>query len=295
MSYSSTIYDAVLGSTTLRQCMAGEFTANAKPIVARASGGINPAEIYGGLCEPKGSFESEDLGTLLALSSFLQSGIVVSSSTLALALQQRAQGAGYQSGSNHFTATAANGLVVPTRINCPEKGNCSIALDAHFLATSALTNPVTFNAGASLSSTSFVGCYALAKVDFNTGTVVTRVTGVTVNPGITVVSEGYNGGNFPTSLHIQERNPSIDVTFDDAGNLANFAAGFTAMTALVVYLRKRSGAGFVSDGTAEHIAISFADGITAFEQIRASQRESAAGTLRFYGEALSASAASAIS
>lgn len=294
MSLSYTIYDALLGATTLRQCTAGEFTANARPIVARTSGGVSPAEIYGGETAPMGSFESEDLGTLLAISNFLQSGIVVSSSTLAMVLQQRAQGGTYQSGSNHFAATAANGLVVPTRIQIPEKGNCSIGLDAHFRGTSSLTNPVSFNVAAALASTLFNGCYAFAGIDFNNGTLITRGTGVTVNPGIQVLAEGFNGGNYPTSLSIQERNPTIDVSFDNAANLANFASAFTAMTSLVVYLRKRSGAGWVADEEEEHIAISFADGMTTFETIRASGRDSSVGTLRFHGEALSASAVSAI-
>lgn len=288
------VYQATLGSLTLRQVMSSSYSSNAQPIAGTASGALDVAQFYGGPAQPQATLESEDIASVMAISNVLTAGIAVASGTISIPYQKRAQGATFASGTAHETISGTNGLIVPTSISVSQDGNASVSLQCWFRSTDGLTNPVTLNEDQSLASETFQGLFGLGPGSVN-GNTLTELLSVTVNPGITVEPQTANGGLFPSGLYITARRPSIDYTFRDVADLAaNFGSVFTVGTAAIAYLRARSGTGYSSNVSTAHIKFSFTDGIVAAEQVSASGTESGTVTMRVYGESLAVATGSAI-
>jgi hypothetical protein len=297
---SATVYDAILGGLTLRQVMRTAYSPNANIIAGRVSGGLNPSEFYGGPAEPMASFDSADLAGVLGGLS-VTAGLSVAAGTITIPFNERANGGTFASGSNHETLSSANGLIVPTSFSANQDDAAAIAtLECHFRSTDGLTYPVAVNANQALGSQAFSAQFAMGPVGLELGSegsasLLDGVSAIAVNPGLTVVKEKYNGAIYPTRLFITQRDPSIDITFVDLAGLVRFTSIYQSLVSLAVFFRKRAdGGSFVSDATEEHIAFSFAAGITQIQQVGASGNATGSHTVRLYGKALTASAAAAI-
>ena len=287
------VYQATLGSLTLRQVTSSNYSANAQPIAGTASGSLDVAQYYGGPGQPSAVLESEDIGSVMAISNVLTAGIPVASGTISIPWQKRAAGATFASGSNHETVSAADGLIIPTSISCQQDGNATVSLQCAFSSPTGV-NPVTVNANQSLSAETFQGLFGLGPGSINSNT-ISELLGITINPGITIEPQGANGSLFPTAIYITQRRPSMDFTFRDFADVAaNFGSVFTVGTAAIAYLRARSGTGYASNASEAHLKFSFADGIVATEQLAASGTESGTVTMRVYGESLTVAVDSAI-
>lgn len=288
------VHQATLGTLTLRQVLSSSYSSSAQPVIGTASGGLDPAQIYGGQTQQTAELESEDVGSAMAISNFLTAGLAVSSGTISIPWQKRAQGSTFASGSAHETVSAANGLIVPTSISVQQGGNATISLMVYVRSTDGFTDPVTVNADQSISSETFQGLFGLGPGSVN-GNTLTELQGVTINPGITVEPQLANGGQYPTLLHITTRRPTMDFTFRDFADLqANFNASFTTGTAAVAYLRARSGTGFAATTAESHIKFSFTDGMVTTEAMAAQGTDTGSATLRVYGESLAVATSSAI-
>ncbi len=161
-----------------------------------------------------------------------------------------------------------------------------------FLRSTDGNNPCTISTGQSINADQYNARWALGPVSFN-GTAIDEVVSVSIDFGIEVRAVRLTG-NFPQRLYIVRRRPSVTIVFTDFAEAQLFAAAHTVMTALVVYLRKRSGATFVSDVTAEHVRVSFGDGMAQLDTLGASAGENGTGSVTLFGEAITVAAASAI-
>lgn len=291
---ASTVYDAILGSSlTLKQVTRTDYQPNLTVIAGRASGAVDPSEFFGGPGEPMASFDSMDVAGFLAAVS-VSAGLHVSSDTIRIPWNKRANGGTFQGTLSHAELDATNALIVPTQFSANQGDEgASVSVDAHFYSTDGTTVPVTPASSQTLASQSFNAMYSLGTGTIN-GTPIPELVGVVINPGITVTKQSINGWNWPESLFIQTRDPYIDFIFEDMDAIDTYSPTFTVGTAAVAYFRKRSGVSFVADATAQHCKFSVADSLIVPQTISHSGNTRGRATLRVYGEALTASGASAI-
>lgn len=293
----SVAYDADLGGTTIKQCTAAELSPNISVVASRASGGIAPAALYVNQGEPRARWSSADIATALSTVG-ANGGLCLSSSNLVLAFQGRTCTALASSGQ---TFTCANSLTTLQSLTANQgDAMASIDFESLLLSTDGFVVPVTLNASASISNASAGVEYRLgpAKAALNGGgsAQIPGVQGVTVNFGIGVLAEYQDGGTFPTAGYVTQTDPSIDLRFKDMASLASVGPLFQDMQSLTVYLRKKSDSGdVVAEATAEHIAITFATGISAVQSVAGSGIDHVVPAARFFGKALTTSSTSAIS
>lgn len=297
---ASALYDAFIGSLSLRQITSSSFNPGATAVVGRVSGGQLPSFVAGGMATPKATFTSFDLFNALT-SIDLSAGLHVSAGAIVIPFQSRAQGGTFQSGSNHQSITAANGLTVITSIEASQSGDgATVSAETNFRSTDGLASPVTLNTGASLSAQAFQAMYHMGPVKAQmaaeeSATQLTQVTQFTVNPGLTVTAAAYDGGNYPTLLTIDRQDPSFDLTFENMAAASRFAAIYTSLTSLTGYLRKRADGGtFVADATEGHIAITLTGGLITTQSLGASSEGNGQVVLRFTGKSIAKSLAAAI-
>lgn len=294
MSYA--IYDSTLGSLTLRQCTAAGFNLNGEPVEGTFSGQLDVAEYFGGQCDLRATFETEDIAAVAAVSNILTAGLSVSSGTITVPWQKRQALGTFASGSSHLSLSSANGLIIPNRIELPNGGNATVGLEVIFVSADGTTVPVAVNTSQALSSQAFNALYTLGPVVVN-GTTIDEDVGVTITPGLTVETKHYNGVNFllGNGVKIVRRRPMIEIRSEDLAVLSSLGAAWGVGSSIVVYARKRSGASFVADGTAQHVKITGADGLIRPQTISASGGGSATRSIIFYPESITLAGSQAIS
>lgn len=291
------LYDATLGGLTLRHCTQADYNSGGQPFALATSGSPTVSTYYGKMAEPRASFASMDIGGVIGALS-MSAGLNIASGTITLPYRARAGGGTFAAGSSHTSINGTDGFLYATSFAANQDDDgASCNLDLIFKSSNGITAPVTFDVADSVISTAETSVYALGPASIN-GTAIAGVTGVTVNTGIEIEAKRYNGSQYPQLIYIRAQRPSIDLQFESLEAIGNFGAAFTVMTAAAVYFRKRSGIGYVADATAEHVKFTFADGLITTETISGAGGndgiQSAGGTVRLFGEALTASATSAI-
>jgi hypothetical protein len=99
----------------------------------------------------------------------------------------------------------------------------------------------------------------------------------------------------PKGLKIERRRPMIEFQTDNLALQSAVGGAWGAGSSIVVYARKREGAGFVSNATAEHVSFSGADGIVkVYESISGGGSGDATRTVRYWPAVLSINGATAI-
>lgn len=290
----ATVFTATLGSLTLNQVRSSAFNANGQAVEGVTSGAVDVSQYFGGQIDFRATFESGDLASVAAVSNVGTAGIAVSSGTITIPYQVRANKGTFAAGGSHYSLSGTDGLIWPTSFALPAGGDASASLECLFLSSDGDTIPVSVNTGVTLSAETFQSNYTLGPVSVN-GTALSNVTGVTVTTGIEVTPVFYRFNYAPQGFIVRRR-PMIDITFYDLDTLNALGAGWGTGTACVVYARKRAVTGFVADITAEHIAFSFADGLV--QPVQNIAGEGVGGnstrTLRFMGESLTVTGSSAI-
>lgn len=220
---------------------------------------------------PVGSFTSTDLKTCLdeigIISMKIDNGI--NGDGVDLYFQRYAQGADRAGGATAHHTEIGDGIIIPTGISMADEGDATYS--AQIIATSSdgLTHPFVFDETATLPTAypDSKEAWTLGKVDFN-GTTVEGISAVDIQTGVALIGPFKRDGNlFPTFVAIRLSQPIITLQtehIDVTSFLTEQGLGYAAST-IVIYARKRAeGAGFVSDGTAQHISftmgISRADG-----------------------------------
>lgn len=289
---AATPYSAVIGAVTVGQVESSTLSNNNTIVRGYASGATTAGAFYLGMAEPKVTFTTTDLDTVL--DGIGATGLCVSSGTITV--PWASQGCSGTTGTGTHTAlTGANGFAVMTSVSARQgdafaQGQVELAL----LSSDGLTAPMTAASNASLSASSLVAQYRLGPVYIG-GSQVTQVTGVTVNFGVGYITRSYNGGTYPTNTYIERIEPTIDITLENQAVIASLGPLFSSLSNGYVYLQKlSSGGSVVSAATDEHIAISFASGITDVSQVNGSGRTPSEVTLRLHGGSLSLSTAAAL-
>ena len=292
------VTDAILGASVLKQVTNSSHRTGAAVRSAKTSGAATISEIYGVRQEDVTTLTTGDCDTLLDLNSnnFISQGLSVLSGTVTVPFKNRANGGLFEGATAHSQITGANALIIPTGIEASQDSEqgATATCEIHWLSTDGHTQAVTGSAGNSLASEAFTVEFGLGIADIN-GTDLDTLTGIRVNPGISVVKQSANGGIWPRKASIQMVEPTIDVTVHDIDEVITLTDGFTNLTSFECYLRRRSDGGtYVANGTATHIKLSFAAGIAHAETIDAPESGNGSVTIRLYGKALAASTTSAI-
>ena len=287
-----TLADAIVGAgNVVSQMTEGRFAYNGNVIRGTTSSGLVPNEYYGGFAEPKWTGTSRDLGGVLGIVD-VASGLPLASETIEFPFRKRAASGTFAGTSAHETINCTAALVVLTDITFSKDEDTTVGLEAYIISGDG-TDPITINTAQTIAADAHNARWALGPVSIN-GTAIENVVSVRVTTGVRVKTERLEG-NFPEIANIVEQSPTMTITFKNFAEAQGFAAAYTPQTAALVYGRKRSGASFVANGTAQHCSLSFADGLIRLDDMGAQQGEDGTGTVTLFGEALTASAATAIS
>lgn len=203
-----------------------------------------------------GSFTSMAIQDALDVIPVLGKSIAALTGGLKVYAQQHAEGGTRTTGSNHRKFTILEGLIVPRTLTVQHQQDAQLPFD--ILATYDGTNdPVQIADGAALP-TPLVDNerFTLGKVTIGS-IVFTHVRSVEIEFGINAVTEGADSDVWDTFSSIRAIAPSITIRGVDASWLKSSNVPLTGLAGThantSIYLRKRSAAGFVADGTAEHI------------------------------------------
>lgn len=295
------VYDAVVGSTTIRQITNTRFSSGLEQSIGRYSGGLDPQAIYVMKSEPTVSFETEDLATALAIGTdtFSSVGSHISSGTITIPFQRRSLGGTFAGAGANMRLNATHALFVPTSISGNQGDDAKLSIEGHFYNTTGLTTPVTASVNQNLASQAYVAKYAMGTAFITpsggASTQLVEVVGITVNPGITVMTEYYNGGVYPQKVFITRREPVIEITVKSFDDLYTYGPIGAVVDGCVVYFRKRADGGtFASDASSVHISFSFGAGLAVIQDISASANDNGTGTIRITGKALTCDTTAAL-
>jgi hypothetical protein len=288
------LYDAVLGANTLHQIKRTSFLPSVESQSLRQSGALDPSQIVVKGAEPRVTFESMDLTGVLAACS-VTGGLFVSSGTITIPWNRRANGGTFAGGSTNFVLNGTNGLFILKGISASQGDEGAVAeIEGCFLSTDGLTTPVTATVNQALGAQAYGTAYAMGPMYLD-GTQLTQVESIRVDPGIALVVKRFDGSVYPTIAFIQERNPSIDVTFENFDALNTYGPLFNSMTTAAAYFRKKlDGGTFVTDVTAGHVQCSFGTGLRVIQGADASDTSNGKATMKIIGTALASSTAHAI-
>lgn len=124
-------------------------------------------------------------------------------------------------------------------------------------------SPMQLASGQAIATAAVVNeLYTLGPIKFN-GSWVNGVEDVTIESGVSVRVVADSGTPWPTLAMVESVAPRISFTTLESGIQATLGVTGTALTALLVYLRKKQAGGAVAnvaDATAEHIKIAVASG-----------------------------------
>lgn len=293
--------DVTFGAATIKQITDGALNDDAQVIVKSYSGDLDPSAFFGGAADPRWTGTSQDVAGVLAAIDEAQ-GLSVASGSIIVPYQNRVT-SGFDSSATHMRFTAANGFIYPTRAQVRQQSggggegdgsdDATVDLESVILSTDGFTNPITSAGSQAATTQAFNAAYGLGIVGLD-GTEVEGVTGFTVDFGIEIRVKRYKGATYPTAVYVVRRRPAIEIEFEDVSELATYA-NVTALSSCAALMRKRSGTGYVSTATAEHIKFSFGTAMSARRGVRASGNDDARPVLRVSGAALTVSTTSTLS
>ena len=288
------LYDAIVGGTTLRQIKRTSFQAGIEGQALRQSGALDPSQIIVKGGEPRITFESMDLsGVLTAIS--VSSGLFVNNAAITIPWNRRANGGTFAGGSNNFQLSALYGLFIPKSISASQGDDGAVVeIEGCILSSDGLTVPVTASVNNALGSQAYSTAYAMGPMYIDS-TQLLQVESIKVDPGLTLVAKRFDGSVYPTLAFIQERNPTIDITFENFDALNTQGPLFASMTTAAAYFRKKvDGGTFVTDITAVHTKLSFGTGLKVVQSADASDTSNAKANIKLMGKVLTAALTSTI-
>lgn len=290
------LHDVIFGSgVAIKQCQSLDHSNNINLLIGRNSGDVDPAFTAVMEAEPTATISSYDVAGMVGI--FGVAGASVSSGTVTLPFSRRAAGSTFAGTLSHFTVTGANAFGYPTSYTATQGQDATCTADIMFLSTTGLAAPISSATGATLSSNAYNVAYTLGPATID-GTEVAQITGITVNPGLTVETRKYGGAVYPTLCVITQRNPTIELTvanFDEIDTYGPMWATNDSIDAVAYFRKCADGSTRVADATAEHVAFTLSDGITTIDRFGAQDTSDGSATIRITGKTLSVSATSAIS
>jgi len=301
----ATLYDALLGAITLRQCTAAEFAAGNDIIIGRQSGALDPDSFYVRSGQPRLSWTSFDMDTIFGNGGIsVTAGLNITSGNLRLHSQVRASGGAFLGSTSHQVISATNtnstnrrGLVIANSFECSQTGEgMSAQLSVMPISGTGLANdpPISIATSQSLPSSGFNNRYflgpALLTPVGGEATELPKVTSWTVSTGIETEPEMSSGSVWATDDYIIARNPIIEIRTRDQAALNAWGPLFKALDAVTVIARKgEKGGARVGDDQDEHIALSFGGSIVDVQTLSAQDTQTGEVGIRILGKVLSVS------
>lgn len=282
--YSVYLNDAA--PSTLPGIVTQNIRTGTEHVAETSSGAVYPEHIAINGQKPGADFSSVCLA--ICLGEIGLEGLNIGGLTTGLELfaYKHEAGGGRSTGAVHRKYSVKTGIVVPRRITCDHRGDAQIFYEV--LPTwNGTVDPIV------IADTSAVVAVLAASERFTIGK--TTIAGVSVGDirtweldfGLTVETQGSDSDIFDTTVSIVECKPiltlkGIDIEWMKAANFPLAGKSGTQVNT-TCYLRKRlqTAAGFVADGTAEHIKINMA-GLGFIEDVfQVSGKSPAECTLKF--------------
>ncbi len=291
------VTDAILGSDVLKQVSNSSHRSGAVTRASRNSGAATIADMYGVRFEEVTTLTTGDVEGISGFNSgnFFSEGLSVLPGTVTVPYKNRANGGLFQGATSHSQLTGSNALVICTGIEASQDSEvgATATLEVHWLSSDGTTAATTGSAGNSLASEAHNLEFALGTASLNS-TALDSLTGVRINPGLSVVKQSAKGGNYPIEASIQAADPTIDLTLHDIDEVATVLDQFSAGL-LTVFLRARKDGGtYETDATLAHLKFTFAAGISFAETIEAPETGNGSVTVRVAGKALAVTVDQAI-
>lgn len=183
---------------------------------------------------------------------------------------QKFDACGAAASSGHRSLLISSGAVVPRRISCGHQGHAILSVDV-IVAKESANNAIVLSDAATLPTLTGGGSrWTMGAIKIG-NIALTDYTSVEIDFGNNVVTRGTQSDVWDAYVEVNTHSPTITVRgispawFKESGGVP--IAGLACTHAnTYVYLRKRDpgGAGFVADGTAEHIKFT-AKGVASVE------------------------------
>jgi len=293
------VYDVILGSLTLRQCQNTNFNPAVEAIVGKYSGGISPQAFYINKSSPVCTFETTDLATGLGIGTdtFCSAGLHSESTTITIPFAKRAIGAQFAGAGANDRLNATYAYTCPTSITAQQNQDATMSVASHFYLPTGEV-PVTDSSGQNLGSQTFVGKHTLGPCYITpsggSSTQVTQVTGVSITPGINVMTEFFDGKAYPKWVGVDAVDPIIEITTRNFTNAWSYGPIGGGVDAVNIYLYNRAVGGvYVADATTTHIQFSFGASLGTIQSIVADEKLGTA-TIRLAGKVLTCDTTSAV-
>lgn len=290
-------YEAILGTGyTVKQVRSANYAPNVQVARDRANGNSAAAIVTMMSADPQVTLTTGDVGG--AITGLGSSGILwLASDTITLPFMSRAVGGVFASGSSHPQIDATRALAVLQSVTAShgDAAGATASIMAHLLSEDGVTAPVSISANNALAATAFGAMYRLGPTLMNAA-LLSTVTQVTVNTGLTVEVEAYDGDPYAARAFVGgDVDPTITLTFRDFDALAAIGPLYASLTSLNVHLRKCADGGVtVADASTVHVKISAAGGMSVVEGADAEARSSGQANLTIQAKSLTYAAASAI-
>lgn len=213
--------------------------------------------------KPMADFSSYCLSQCLDAIALTGKSISAMATGLDLYAYKHTHGGGRDTGATHRKYTIADGLIVPNRISCDHRGDALISYNV--LSTWDGTNAPIIEADTVSVPTaeSDDERFTIGKCTIG-GVLIPDIRSWELDFGITAQTDGADSDIYDTHASIVECKPvltlrGIDVEWLKAANIPLVGKAATHANT-TIYLRKRlqTAAGYVADGTSEHISMTMA-------------------------------------
>lgn len=293
-----TTWDVNIDTAVIRNVRSTGYNLDPQIIVDRASGSLGPSAIFLGNMDPRVTLQSSDIGTLVALNSstFVSNGLCITAASTVVPIARRADCAVVASGGSHTTLTGNNTIIIPQSFEARQESadGATCSLEARFRSSDGITNPVTVSTSATLTASTYGATFGLGKATVNS-VAVAGLTGIMVNPGITIAPQRVNGGPYPTTHYLISATPTIDLMVEDLRAAAAYLPSAGSGVAVEAYFqRRKDGAIFEPPASLLHVRFSFASSLVNTEMLEANQSGNGSATIRCHGKVLVAAANVAI-
>jgi hypothetical protein len=247
------LYQVKVGSSNYFTGLSARgFTPNEQVGAIMSDGSVDPTVVNVLRGEPSFAVTSTDLAAVLGVCGFSGTDDVA-----VVLYEMEMDGAAPKSGTGHTLTTLTKAFVYPTSINLPGGAVASASFEGRAWKSDG-TIPYAVTTGALPSITAQTASYGLGPVSIN-GTAYSNVSDVTITTGISIVAEFSEGLVYPKRVFVLARQPRVVITLTRPPAIAVPTA--LSSTGLVVYARKRTKTSFVADGTAEHVKLTFEEGV----------------------------------
>lgn len=291
------VFDATLGALTLKQVSSSSYSPNNSIRAQRGSGAIDPSAFNVVKTTPEATLRSGDISGVLGTVDPTTGLLIAAASALDIPFNETVNGGVFDTDeafvlSKVTSASGATALILPTSLSAEADGDAQIDLRVIFISNDGIVHPVSSDVSQTISGQAYNASFGFGGVSLD-GTMIEKIRGVTVNFGIDVQVEHFNGAVHPQEVNIRQRNPTMEIMFDDFDDVHSQGINFAALTSAVAYFRKRTDGGTYESGSV-HTSASFGTGISDTQSISASSGSPGTAGMRLLGKALAVSTTASI-